>query len=298
MLDLLAENPTLLLFVVAGLGFLVGRVRIGDFSLGVSAVLFAGIAVGALDPRLQLPEPVWVLGLVVFVYTVGLSSGPGFVAALRRRGLAANLIVPRCDDLIAVVGAETAVDEIVAVLGDPSDEHLVLDRRDFDSPRLFVSSPDIAGRRLGELELATRFGATVTRVRRGDVDLLADEDTVLELGDRVQVVAPRARMQALSRLFGDSYRALGEIDVLTFSLGIALGLLLGSVPLPLPGGDTFTRASPAAPSSPDCASGPSDAPAGSCGSCPTAPISRCASWAPSSSWPAWGPGPVRRSPPR
>jgi len=220
---------------------------------------------------------------------------------LKREGsvrLATDEIVPRCDDLIAVVGAETAVDEIVAVLGDPSDEHLVLDRRDFDSPRLFVSSPDIAGRRLGELELATRFGATVTRVRRGDVDLLADEDTVLELGDRVQVVAPRARMQALSRLFGDSYRALGEIDVLTFSLGIALGLLLGSVPLPLPGGDTFTRASPAAPSSPDCASGPSDAPAGSCGSCPTAPISRCASWAPSSSWPAWGPGPVRRSPPR
>ncbi len=383
--DLLAGNPTLLLFVVAGLGFLLGRVRVGGFSLGVAAVLFAGIAIGALDPRLDLPEPVWVLGLVVFVYATGLTAGPGFLAALRRQGLPGNGlalvalgsaamvvvalrtaggvtplrlvgafagaltntpalagvldflkdrlsggafqqlsadpvvgysltypfgvlapmvaahfllrgrarqdraagdgsvplvsrtvqvngppeqtlgvlrhdhgvafsrlkrngsvqlatddVVPQRGDLIAVVGTDRAVQAIVGLLGERSDEHLALDRRDFDSPRLFVTSHEVAGRRLGELDLASRFGATVTRVRRGDVDLLADETTVLELGDRVQVVAPRAEMEAVGRLFGDSYRALGEIDILTFSLGIAAGLLLGSVPIPVPGGDHFT----------------------------------------------------------
>ena len=46
-------------------------------------------------------------------------------------------------------------------------------------------------------------------------------------------------MDAVGAFFGDSYRALSEIDILTFSLGIALGLLLGTVPIPLPGGVTF-----------------------------------------------------------
>ena len=58
----------------------------------------------------------------------------------------------------------------------------------------------------------------------------------LELGDRVRVVCPRDRMPEVTRFFGDSYRLLGEIDVLSFSLGIAAGLALGAIPFPLPGG--------------------------------------------------------------
>ncbi|XXV10793.1 hypothetical protein WMF24_22190 [Sorangium sp. So ce1335] len=73
-------------------------------------------------------------------------------------------------------------------------------------------------------------------MRRGDVDLLPDDRTELELGDRVRVVAPRERMEAVARYLGDSFKAISEIDVITFSLGIALGLLLGAAPIPLPGG--------------------------------------------------------------
>ena len=103
MIDLLADNPLLLLFVVAATGYVVGRIRIGEFSLGIAAVLFSGIAFGALDPSLQLPEELWNLGLVLFVYTVGLATGPGFVASFRRRGLAAN------GGLVAAVAAAAGV---------------------------------------------------------------------------------------------------------------------------------------------------------------------------------------------
>jgi putative transport protein len=66
--------------------------------------------------------------------------------------------------------------------------------------------------------------------------MLARGDTVLELGDRVRVVTERARLDAVSQYFGDSYRALSEVDILAFSVGPALGLALGLLALPLPGG--------------------------------------------------------------
>ncbi|MHB8636013.1 MAG: aspartate:alanine exchanger family transporter [Fimbriimonadaceae bacterium] len=85
----LAGNPVLLLFVVCGLGFGFGRVRFGrsGISLGAASVLFVGLAIGAVDPRLQLPQVVNMLGLVLFMYSVGLGASSGFFAALNRRGL-------------------------------------------------------------------------------------------------------------------------------------------------------------------------------------------------------------------
>jgi putative transport protein len=93
MIDALIENPLLLLFIVAALGYAIGRIKIQGSSLGVAAVLFVGLAAGALDPRLSLPEIIFLLGLVIFVYTIGLGSGPGFFASFNRRGLRDNLFV-------------------------------------------------------------------------------------------------------------------------------------------------------------------------------------------------------------
>ena len=380
MIDLLADNPLLLLFVVAATGWLVGRISIGGFSLGIAAVLFAGIAFGALDPSLQLPEELWNLGLVLFVYTVGLATGPGFVASFRRRGIAANggllaavglaagvavaaeavlglsaevaagvftgattntpalaaaleylrshgggestapvvgysltypigvlmpllavflllrrrppgasapgsgptalvsrtvrvdvqglpsfgdlrarlggvtfgrvkrgdetmlaaePLAPLPGDLVSVVGDAAHVREATAELGHESTHHVELERSDYDVRRILVSSRAVAGRRVDDLDLPRRFGAAVTRVRRGDVDLVPDPDTSIELGDRVRVLAPRERLPEVSAFFGDSLRRIGEIDILTLSLGLTAGLLLGLVPLPLPGGGSF-----------------------------------------------------------
>ncbi len=372
--DTLVANPVLLLFLVIGVGFAAGRVRVGDFSLGIAAVLFAGIGIGAIDDRFVLPDPFWVLGLALFVYTVGLTSGPGFVAALRRRGLAANVLVvaavvasslvavaghelldlsgaraagtfaggetntpalaaaiealkgrsgfeklaaepivgyslayplgvvlpllvvwlllrrerlragapnlvvqtvlveraagtiedlrdrhggrvsfgrlqheeqldaaaatlaPAPGDLLSVVGPRDEVEAVVAELGRRAPEEIELDRHGLDFRRIVVSSRKVAGLRIGDLGLDARFGASATRLRRGDVDLVADPELQLELGDRIRIVAPPGRMGEIARFFGDSYRALGEIDVLTFSVGIAAGLALGLVSVPLPGG--------------------------------------------------------------
>jgi putative transport protein len=394
--QVLVDNPLLVLVLVAAIGHVVGQIKIGGTSLGSAAILFVGLLFGALDPRLKLPDAFYLLGLVVFVYTIGLSSGPTFFRALRRQGLRDNLLCVgmlvlgagllvacqrllelqpalvagifagsftntpalagvldyihnyapaairdqllsapvvgysaaypigvlgpmlvmlilrrlwRVDyareaeqlraqgligdrlqqrtirvthgelaaqplaalaeankwdvvfgrvrheqqlglasgqtrfepgDLVAAVGTAENLDRVTQALGEPSGERLDMDRSELDYRRIFISNPRVAGQRLKDLHLMERFGAVVTRVRRGDTDMLAHGDTVLELGDRVRVVADPARMEAISGFFGDSYRDLSEVNILTLSLGLALGLLAGLIPIPLPGGVRFS----------------------------------------------------------
>ena len=61
-----ASSPLLLLFAVVALGYPLSKIRIAGASLGIASILFAGIAIGALDPRLKLPEITYLLGLAVF----------------------------------------------------------------------------------------------------------------------------------------------------------------------------------------------------------------------------------------
>lgn len=395
MLKILINNPLLLFFVVAAIGYPLGRIRIRGSSLGVAAVLFVGLAIGSIHPDLKLPEIVYMLGLATFVYTIGLASGPAFVASLQRDGMRNNLLVIgmlvfatiltliaqrmlhlkatvaaglfagsltstpalagvletikqiktgvgldqflaepvmgysvtypmgvmggilaisllqklwkvnyadearnlnipgaarealrratirvswdgaeretitelsrrekwdvvfgrvkrgdsfllpgprgrlRLGDLVAVVGIESELERVAAVLGERCEEEIDLERSEYEYRRIFVSNPRVAGRQLGSLNLHECFGATVTRVRRGDDDFLPHDNMVLQPGDRVRVVARRDRMADVTSFFGDSYRAVSEVDILTFSLGLALGLLLGIVPIPLPGGITL-----------------------------------------------------------
>ena len=79
----------------------------------------------------------------------------------------------------------------------------------------------------------------ITRIQRGDMDILANGNSVLELGDRVLVVSRRDDLPKLSKLFGNSYEALSHINLLSFGSGMALGLLLGMVNFELPNGLTF-----------------------------------------------------------
>lgn len=102
-LDLLAQNNLLLLFTIIGLGYLIGNISIFGFKLGVAALLFVGIAFSAIDPRLVLPEHIYIIGLVLFVYAIGLQAGPGFFASFHKRGLRMSMIAAVILTLGAIV---------------------------------------------------------------------------------------------------------------------------------------------------------------------------------------------------
>src|SRR5512138_2463329 len=107
-IHLLASNPLLLLFLVAAVGYPLGQLRVRGSPVGVAAVLFVGLAAGGLDPSLALPEIVYMLGLAIFVYTVGLSSGRSFATSLRRDGLRLGALAVGAATLAAALSLAAA----------------------------------------------------------------------------------------------------------------------------------------------------------------------------------------------
>lgn len=395
MIKILIENPLMLLLMVAAIGYPLGRVKIFGITLGVGAVLFVGLAFGALHPDMKAPAIVYVMGQALFVYTVGLSAGPSFIASFKSDGLKNNLFAgavlclsallcvalqrhfrmepgiaagifcgsltaspalggalesirqtapaelmerllaepvvgfsvaypigviglmltinicqklwkvdypaefrkltkeehPQplvhctikvqkrqhpgttvqmlnetngCNlefnrvkrrshffpaepstmlelgDLVMVTGAPAEIERLAAALGERrSKERLRLDRSEYEYRRIFVSSPRAVGRSISELHLDERFGEVVTLVRRGDNEFVPRAEMVLELGDVVRVLAHKTNMDEVTAFFGNSYRRVSEVDVMTFSLGLAIGLILGLLPFPFPGGGSM-----------------------------------------------------------
>jgi putative transport protein len=385
----LASNPILTLFVVIGLGYLLGEISVFGFRLGIVGVLFVGLAIGSLGPAISVPEVIPTLGLIIFIYTIGIQSGPEFFQSLRERGYRDSLfalamvvlgagitvavsrpahltparaagvytgamtntpalaatrellqqrgrsaglspeqlraisdepvvaysvaypigvigvlvlfaalrrrwkpdlepvaeapeirardfavmnpavigrtideimrlhhdpgfVVSRIQhgeesdivrgdtrleqgDIVVAVGDDDGLVRAEQLFGQPVEAHIELDRSQLDFRRVFVSRQEIVGKRIRELDLEKKMDATVTRLRRGDVDFIPTRDTRLELGDRARVLTRRENFGAISQFFGDSVRAAAETDFGSVALGMVLGVLVGMVPIPLPG---------------------------------------------------------------
>lgn len=141
--------------------------------------------------------------------------------------------------VVNLVGPKDIVDQVSDDLGHTSTIDIVHDHTRLDFRRIILSNPALAGRTIADLQLRERYGATIARVRRGDVEFVGGGDVVLHQGDRLRVVGPRDAMAKLTSLFGDSERGIADINPVVLGLGVAAGLGLGVIQIPLPGGSTF-----------------------------------------------------------
>lgn len=378
MTDLLIQTPLLTLFVIIAIGYILGRIKIGNFSLGVAGALFAGIAISAWEPRLALPSFVHTLGLVMFVYTTGLALGPTFFSTMKKSGLrdnmftfgiiafgaivsfiaakyfaistgmaagmytgiftvtpalagvleampsghaeaiigysiaypfsvivsllllgffrkiwkidakeasettvsidrytvrytreepcavrdvpmlaSANIAISRLskrgklrvakstdiiekDSLVTIVGTQGESKKAAAWMGEAApDARSELENTSFGYRRVFISNNSLAGLTISELELDRKFNVIITRLRRGDVDMVAHDDLAVEPGDRLRIVGKQDDVRKASNYLGDSYRLASEMNVFTFAFGMALGIAVGFIPVPLPNGSVF-----------------------------------------------------------
>ena len=374
--EFLASQPILSLFLAVALGYAVGQINIFGFSLGIGAVLFVGLAIGAIAPKALIAGPIGLIGLTMFLYGIGILygrqffeglSGPGriynllafvgVIAALllalllgRLLGIDSgqtlgvfagsmtstptlqaaldlmgnkspsigysvsypfgvigpilcfyfmtrvvkpsfppmpaqfhmgeitierlpagvvtlgdvtkllpagvqvssvrqehhnrlpedSLVLRLGDGLLVVAERQAAIGETAAVLGRLDPNRLGKDRSDLSYQRFFVSKQSLTGVPLTELPMPPGIPLHVIHVRRYDVDIVPAPDLMLEIGDRIGVLVPVEHIQTARAFFGDTVKSAAEFSYISVGLGMVLGVLLGLVPIPLPGVGTVT----------------------------------------------------------
>ncbi len=112
--ELLIEEPLILLFGILALGSLLGSIRFASFSFGSAAVLFVGLAASAWNPDLVVPRILGIFGLAIFAYGIGVSSGPQFFHVLRNFRGAVVLVV---GVLVAAAAVAVGVGHLLGLSG-------------------------------------------------------------------------------------------------------------------------------------------------------------------------------------
>ncbi len=103
-----------------------------------------------------------------------------------------------------------------------------------NSKRVIITNPKINGVKLSSLKLRNRFGINITRVDRAGIELLAEPDLYLQLGDRLTIVGKTQALAETTELLGNSIKTLYKPRLISFFFGIFFGCLLGLIPLSLP----------------------------------------------------------------
>src|SRR5271165_5548018 len=368
--DIIGSQPILTAFLAIGLGYLVGQISIAGFSLGVGAVLFVGLAIGAFAPKAQITGPIGLTGLIMFLYGIGILYGrqffegmvgvgqkynllalvgclagllvalglghifgikightlgiyagsmtstatlqaaldvvkskdpsigysiaypfgvigpilciyfmtrivkPKFPAKVQRFHMGEISIGKGCsgrkidelrqealsdiqvtmvrkgdrnfvptddtvlsagDAVLVVAEREEAIAKAAALLGTLEPGRLASDRSDLDYIRVFVGKANVVGVPLASLPMPAGFPTHILHVRRYDADLVPAPDLMLEFGDRIGVLTPPDRKEEIRRHFGDTVKAAAEFSYVSLGVGMVLGVLLGLVPIPIPG---------------------------------------------------------------
>jgi putative transport protein len=374
--EFLASQPILALFLAVAVGYAVGQINIAGFSLGIGAVLFVGLAIGAISPKAAITGPIGLIGLTMFLYGIGILYGRQFFDGLKGPGLRYNALalaaviaslliaialgrliglgtgetlgmfagamtstptlqasldligdkspsigysvaypfgvigpilcfyfmtrvvkptfppaparfhmaevtierlptgmatvaeltkllpagvqistvrqdhrnrlpVPGVtlrvgDGLLIVADRHEALGEAAEALGRVDPNRLGKDRSDLSYQRYFVSKQALIGVPLAELPMPAGVPLHVVHLRRGDTDIVPAPDLMLEMGDRIGVLVPVDQIQTARIFFGDTVKATAEFSYISVGLGMVLGVLLGLLPIPLPGVGTVT----------------------------------------------------------
>jgi len=367
--EIIGSQPILTAFLAIGVGYLVWQISIFGFSLGVGAVLFVGLAIGAFAPKAQIIGPIGLTGLIMFLYGIGILYGRQFfegivgsgqkynllalIACLAGLGVALLLgqifdikightlgiyagsmtstatlqaalevtkskdpsigysiaypfgvigpilciyfmtrmvkpkfpakaqrfhmgeisigatfagrtldeltkeldgvqvtmvrkagqnIVPIGDTVLSAGDAvlvvtenQEAIANAAAKIGRLEPGRLASDRADLDYIRVFVGKASVVGIPLARLPMPSGLPAHLLHVRRYDADLVPTPDLMLEFGDRVGVLMPPDRKEEIRKHFGDTVKATAEFSYVSLGLGMVMGVLLGLIPIPVPG---------------------------------------------------------------
>lgn len=152
-----------------------------------------------------------------------------------RMSVAHDDTVMRLGDVLLAVGKSDSLYKFMVVVGGPSDIDLNKVPSRIIHSRAVVTRKEVIGRTLAGIKLESRYNVIATRVARADVEFLVSDDYLLQLGDNVVLVGEDASVAKAAALLGNSPKDLNHPQLIPAFIGIALGVVLGSIPFALPG---------------------------------------------------------------
>lgn len=125
----------------------------------------------------------------------------------------------------------------VMLLGEPVEVKWEAEEKNVHlvSQHIVVTKPKINGKKISDLKVREAFNITITRIRRAGIELLATPDLILQMGDRLTVVGEAEAVNKIAKAFGNSAKKLDAPNLASLFFGILLGVVLGTLPIALPG---------------------------------------------------------------
>ncbi len=146
------------------------------------------------------------------------------------------------DDVVLIMTTESDAKWLELLFGAKEDldwNEEGIDWNDIDSElvsrQIIITQNKVNGKTLGSLRIRNHYGVNITRVNRAGIDLQPNRDLLLQIGDKVTVVGERASTKNVERLLGNSLARLKEPNLIAIFIGILLGLVIGSLPIKVPG---------------------------------------------------------------
>ncbi|NDK98702.1 putative transporter [Photorhabdus bodei] len=138
-------------------------------------------------------------------------------------------------DLLYLVGHREDLDKVRLVLGEEVDISLSTSSNTLQSAKVVVTNDAVLSKRIRELNLKQKYDVVVTRLNRAGVELVASNNASLQFGDILNIVGRPESIEAVASLLGNAKHKLQQVQMLPVFIGIGLGVLLGSIPLFIPG---------------------------------------------------------------
>ncbi len=138
-------------------------------------------------------------------------------------------------DRILIISTPKDIEAITVFFGKQIDMQWEQLDKKLISRRILITKPELNGKMLSQLKIRNNFGASITRVNRSGVDLVATPQLQLQMGDRVTIVGSELAVSHAEKVLGNSMKRLDHPNLIPIFLGIALGCILGSTPFVFPG---------------------------------------------------------------
>ena len=139
------------------------------------------------------------------------------------------------DDKILVISNPIDIEAITVFFGKQVEMEWEQLNKKLISRRILITKPELYGKMLSQLKIRNNFGASITRINRSGVDLVASPHLQLQMGDRVTIVGSELAVTHAEKVLGNSMKRLNHPNLIPIFFGIALGCILGSIPFMFPG---------------------------------------------------------------